>query len=86
MTDKTPQTENEAAGGQSRAQGANLADVLGPLPPEECLWGQDNVYGYTPNQMHAERERCYTLGLEARKLAERNRCQHPGGLRPIDGA
>lgn len=27
MTDKTPQTENEAAGGQSRA--ANLTDVLG---------------------------------------------------------
>lgn len=28
MTDETPQTENEAAGGQSRAEGANLTDVL----------------------------------------------------------
>lgn len=29
MTDETPQTENNAAGGQSRAEGANLTAVLG---------------------------------------------------------
>jgi hypothetical protein len=36
---------------------------LGPLPAEQCLWGAENVSGYTAEQMEAERQRCYTLGV-----------------------
>lgn len=48
-------------------------DGLGPLPePEELDWNRhaEPVFGYTRQQMEAERQRCYALAV----AAERERC------------
>ncbi len=63
MTDETPQTTNEAAGGQSRAEGANLTAVLDAIATAYgYLWHVNNEPG-TPNQYRPER-----AAYEARKV------------------
>ena len=61
MNTETPQTEKEAAGGQSRAgeAGANLTDVLcGDGSAKEC----EHDYKCTYDGMDGERYRCTKCG------------------------